>query len=256
MKKVLLTIAYDGKGFKGWQRQPGSRTVQGTLEEALSKFTGTEIKLEGCSRTDAGVHAYGQTATFEADFKIPLKNLVTSVNYYLAGGKNSLNPVADLRIIKAKMVNKEFHARHDAKGKTYRYVINNAKKIDIFRKDYAFQVTIPLDINRMREGAKYIIGTHDFKCFESAGSNPRETTVRTVYNLEINRGSGCDVIIEITGDGFLYNMVRIISGTLINVGLGKMKPQEIEKIILSKDRANAGFTAPASGLYLKKVIYK
>lgn len=256
MKKVLLTITYDGKDFAGWQRQPGKRTVQGELEEAISKFTGTEIKIEGCSRTDAGVHAYGQTATFEGDFKIPLKNLVSSVNYYLAGGKNSLNPVSDLRIVKAKIVNKEFHARHDAKGKTYRYVINNAKKIDIFRKDYAFQVTTPLDIERMKAGAQYIIGTHDFKCFESAGSNPRETTVRTIFNLDIKRGSGCDVILEITGDGFLYNMVRIITGTLINVGLGKIEPRDVENIILSKDRGKAGFTAPASGLYLKKVIYK
>lgn len=255
MKNILITISYDGTNFSGWQRQKDKRTVQATLEEALSKFTGEDIKIDGCSRTDAGVHALAQTATFSGNFKIPLKNLVTSVNYYLAGGKNSLSPVSDIRIIKAKMVDKDFHARFDAKGKTYRYVINNAKKIDIFRKNYCYQVTTPLDIEKMKDASKYMVGIHDFKAFESSGSNPRETTVRTIEKIEIKRGSGCDIILEITGDGFLYNMVRIITGTLIEVGLNKKEPSEVEKIILSKDRKNAGFTAPASGLYLKKVIY-
>lgn len=255
IKNVMLTISYDGKNFNGWQRQPGKRTVQGTLEEVLTKYIGKEVKIDGCSRTDSGVHAIMQTATFSSDFNIPLKNLVYSVNNYLCGGKNSMYCTSDLRIVKAKIVPKGFHARHDAKGKTYRYVINNAKKIDIFRKDYSYQITTPLDIDKMIEGSKYIIGTHDFKSFESSGSNERETTIRTVSDITIKRGSGSDIIVEITGDGFLYNMVRIIVGTLIEMGLSKRDPKSMKDIIDGKNRALSGFTAPASGLYLKKIYY-
>lgn len=250
----MLTIKYDGSAFHGWQRQPESRTVQGTLEEALSKFCDQEIKIDGTSRTDAGVHAYGQRASFKGDFGIPTEKIKIAVNNYLAGGMNQLNHVGDVEIIDAVEMPLDFHARFDSKGKTYRYVINNSKEPDIFRRNYCYFVPEDLDIEKMRTAADFIVGTHDFKSFEASGSQERETTIRTVKSLEINKLDE-DIIIEITGDGFLYNMVRIIVGTLVEVGLGKKKPEELKVIIERKDRTFAGHTAPAAGLYLKEIYY-
>lgn len=257
-RNILLTIKYDGSQFHGWQRQPDSRTVQGTLEEALSKFCGQDIKIDGTSRTDAGVHAYGQRASFKGDFGIPTEKIKLAVNNYLSGGMNKLNHVGDIEIIDAVEVPLSFHARFDSKGKTYRYVINNDKEPDIFRRNYCYFIPDDLDIEKMNEAAKYIIGTHDFKSFEAAGSQERETTVRTVSEITIDRkktSTNDDIIIEITGDGFLYNMVRIIVGTLVEVGLNKRKPEELKDIIEKKDRTFAGHTAPAEGLYLKEIYY-
>lgn len=257
-RNILLTIRYDGSAFHGWQRQPDSRTVQGTLEEALSKFCGQDIKIDGTSRTDAGVHAYGQRASFKGDFGIPTEKIKLAVNNYLSGGMNKLNHVGDVEIIDAVEVPLSFHARFDSKGKTYRYVINNDKEPDIFRRNYCYFIPDDLDIEKMNEAAKYIVGTHDFKSFEAAGSQERETTVRTVSEITIDRkktSTNDDIIIEITGDGFLYNMVRIIVGTLVEVGLNKRKPEELKDIIEKKDRTFAGHTAPAEGLYLKEIYY-
>lgn len=257
-RNILLTIKYDGSQFHGWQRQPDSRTVQGTLEEALSKFCGQDIKIDGTSRTDAGVHAYGQRASFKGDFGIPTEKIKLAVNNYLSGGMNKLNHVGDVEIIDAVEVPLSFHARFDSKGKTYRYVINNDKEPDIFRRNYCYFIPDDLDIEKMNEAAKYIVGTHDFKSFEAAGSQERETTVRTVCEITIDRkktSTNDDIIIEITGDGFLYNMVRIIVGTLVEVGLNKRKPEELKDIIEKKDRTFAGHTAPAEGLYLKEIYY-
>lgn len=263
-RNIWLKIAYDGSGFYGWQRQPDKRTVQGVLEEALSKFCGCEIQLQGTSRTDAGVHALGQCASFKGDFGIPAERIPQAVNNYLAGGMSALNPVGDVRIIEAKEMPPEFHARYDCKGKTYRYIIRNAVDKDVFRKNYCYQMQNFLDVDRMKEAAAYIVGTHDFACFQTSGGTERETTVRTVHSLTVDRQiktqegdriTDCDIIIEITGDGFLYNMVRIIVGTLIEVGLGKREPEDLERVIASKDRSNAGYTAPAAGLYLKEIYY-
>lgn len=277
-KNVLLKIEYDGSNFKGWQRQPEVRTVQGVLEEALSKFCACDIQLNGTSRTDAGVHALGQCASFKADFGIPVEKLKFAVNNYLQGGMSAMNPVGDVRIISAVEVDSDFHARFDCKGKTYRYLISNGKDVDIFRRNYCYQVLDELDIERMRAAAHYIIGTHDFRCFQAAGGNERETTVRTVSDLVIkekdvkHKGDGLEfdsrsielnntestnkeITIEITGDGFLYNMVRIIVGTLVEVGLGKRNPESVKEIIDSCDRTNAGHTAPPGGLYLLEIYY-
>ena len=253
-KNFLIKIAYDGSCFSGWQRQPDKRTVQGTLEETLSFFTGREISLNGTSRTDAGVHALMQCASFKGDFSIPPEGLMRAANNRLAGGMNRKNPVGDVEILSIEEVPMDFHARFNCKGKTYRYVINNSKR-NIFRRNYSYWVPSALDEESMRAAAEYIVGTHDFKAFQSSGGQERETTVRTISRLEIFREAPSDIVIEVTGDGFLYNMVRIITGTLVEVGLGKRTPGSVRDIIESMDRTRAGHTAPAEGLYLKEIYF-
>lgn len=253
-RNILLTIEYDGSGFSGWQRQPHARTVQGELEQVLSRVCRCEISLNGTSRTDAGVHALGQRASFRGDFGIPTDKIMLAANNLLAGGQNSQIGVGDVRITEVCEMPPDFHARFDSKGKTYRYVIRNSEEPDIFQRSYCYQVKKALNLEAMRAAAEHIVGTHDFKCFQAAGGNERLTTVRTVHSLDIYTQEK-SVIIEITGDGFLYNMVRIIVGTLVEVGLGKKTAKELPKIIESKDRQNAGHTAPAAGLYLVKIYY-
>lgn len=254
-RNLLLTIEYDGSEFSGWQRQPERRTVQGELERVLSKVCGTEVKLNGTSRTDAGVHALGQRASFKLESGIPTDKIKLAANNILAGGKNLASQVGDARILSVEEMPAEFHARFDSKGKMYRYVIYNGKEQNIFRRKYCYQVVNPLDIEQMKKAAEHIVGTHDFACFQSAGGQERETTVRTVYSLNVFKDHE-DVVIEIAGDGFLYNMVRIITGTLVEVGLGKRKPEELVEIIKSADRTKAGHKAPAEGLYLVEVYYE
>lgn len=253
-KNYLIKIEYDGSDFSGWQIQPGVRTVQGVLEDALSTFCGISIKINGTSRTDAGVHALGQCATFSGDFAIPPENLMKAANNYLAGGMNALNRVGDVRIISIKEVPMDFHARFCCKGKTYKYIIDNSENADVFSRKYKYHIIDKLNLEEMKKAAKKVCGTHDFKSFEASGSNPRETTVRTVSDIEIRRNEN-DVIIEVTGDGFLYNMVRIIVGTLVEVGLGKRMADSVEDIIEARDRTKAGHTAPAEGLYLKGIYF-
>ncbi len=254
-RNLLLTIEYDGSEFFGWQRQPDKRTVQGELERVLSKVCATPIQINGTSRTDAGVHALGACASFKGDYGIPTDKLKLVVNNILAGGKNLAAQVGDVRILDVKEMPMDFHARFDAKGKKYRYVISNSGDLDIFRRKYCYQVQQPLDVEAMIAASKHIVGTHDFASFQSAGGQERETTVRTVYSLEVAK-QGDDVIIEIAGDGFLYNMVRIIAGTLVEVGLGKRQSDDLIEIIESVDRTKAGHKAPAEGLYLVEVYYQ
>lgn len=277
MKNIFMTIAYDGTDFHGWQRQPGKRTVQGELERVLSEVCGEPITIDGTSRTDAGVHAYGQCATFQGEFAIPADRIKIAANNYLAGSKN--RETGDIRITDIKEVPIGFHARFDAKGKEYLYRISVSPEPDVFRKNYTYQIKTPLDADAMRAAAEYIAGKHDFKCFQASGGEEKETTVRTIYALTIMSegkpgGNTCendgvtssgkigaestlsgDITIAVSGDGFLYNMVRIIVGTLIEVGLGKRTPESVKDTIESLDRTRAGFTAPAHGLYLNKVFY-
>lgn len=254
-KNILLTIEYDGTDFCGWQRQPGVRTVQGQLEQVLTKVCGKEIKLNGTSRTDAGVHALGQRASFRGEFGIPTDRIMLAVNNMLCGGMNVRGKCSDVYIREVREMPAGFHARFDAKGKKYRYIIKNSGEMDVFARNYCYQVKTPLDLAAMEEAAALIVGTHDFACFQAAGGNPRETTVRTVFSLDVFRREDGDIAIEITGDGFLYNMVRIITGTLVEVGQGKKKPQEMPSIIMSKERQRAGHTAPPEGLYLVEIYY-
>ena len=252
-KNVLLTIEYDGTGFCGWQKQPGKRTVQGEIERVLSIVCAQDIRINGTSRTDAGVHANGQRASFKGVFGIPADRIAVAANNILNGGKNSMGCSSDARIIKAEEKPPEFHARFSAKAKKYVYIVKNDGSTDIFRRNYAYQVIRPLDLAAMEDAAKLIPGTRDFKCFQASGGEEKKSTVRTVHDLHIIAGQ--DIRIEITGDAFLYNMVRIIAGTLVEVGLGKIHPAAIPHMIESCDRQNAGHTAPPGGLYLAEVYY-
>lgn len=256
-RNILLTISYDGTPFSGWQRQPERETVQGEIEKALSVLCATPICINGTSRTDAGVHALGQRASFSGGFAIPTENLKFAMNNMLPGS---------IRIVKVEEKPLDFHARFDCKGKTYIYKIVNSKEKDPFRRNFCYYVERNLDTEAMREAAEYIVGTHDFACFQAAGGEERETTVRTIFDIKILSKCRSDngnfegkeeeeIEIHVSGDGFLYNMVRIIAGTLVDVGLGKISSKEIDKIIDSKDRTKAGHTAPAKGLYLAEIYY-
>ena len=252
-KNILLKIAYDGSGFHGWQRQPGERTVQGVLEEALGGILGVPFSLEGTSRTDAGVHALGQRATLRGSFGIPTGRIPLAAN----------NLLSDVMVISAEEKPEGFHARFDAVGKTYVYRFAICPDTPVFLRNYACLLKERPNTGNMAEAAKRIEGTHDFACFQSAGGTPRETTVRTVFAIDVREftredpagGGHPEIEIAVTGDGFLYNMVRIIAGTLAEAGCGKLAPKEIDSIIASKDRSRAGATAPPQGLYLKEVFY-
>lgn len=254
-KNVLIKIEYDGTNFSGWQKQPRQRTVQGEIEHVLKYIAMEDVNIHGTSRTDAGVHALGQCASFDWNSNMPVDKLPEVMNRrFGAGGTGRSGAPGDIRILSAEVMPEEFHARYSCKGKTYRYLID--KTGDIFRRNFAFQYpeASGLNIDEMVRAASFITGTHDFKCFETAGGTPRESTVRTIYGLDISQDE-YTIQIEITGDGFLYNMVRIIVGTLIEVGTGRKNADDITGIIESRNRGNAGFTAPPQGLYLKEIYF-
>jgi len=255
-RNILLTIEYDGTNFSGWQRQPNARTVQGEIEAVLSKLCGMPMQINGTSRTDAGVHALGQRASFKGEFGIPTDRIQVAANNMLAASVGTPRQCADVRIAKVEEVPADFHARFDCKGKTYRYIIRHSSEADVFRRNYAYQIKGGLDIKAMQSAAEHIVGTHDFACFQAAGGTPRETTVRTIFDLQVLTKGEDELWIEITGDGFLYNMVRIIVGTLVEVGQGKRAPESIRDVIASTDRQKAGHTAPAEGLYLLEIYYE
>jgi len=260
MGNYLLTIAYDGSGFHGWQKQPSERTVQGHLEEVLSALFKEEIQLNGTSRTDAGVHALGQRASFKADLGVPVERMARVINNALCGEEEGGFALSPVRIVEAKEVPGDFHARFDSKGKKYIYRILPEGE-DIFRRNYVYHLAGyrdggpgPLDVKAMDAASRLLAGTHDFKSFEASGGTPRETTVRTIFEAAVRR-DGDEVVFEVAGDGFLYNMVRIMTGTLVEIGRGKREPEEIKSIIEGRDRTLAGHTAPPYGLYLKEVYY-
>lgn len=266
-RNLLLTIAYDGSAFCGWQRQPGVRTVQGELEAALASVLGQPVAVQGVSRTDAGVHALGQCASFSGTFGIPTERLQKVLNDRLAGrggGPGKIGRVGDVRILGVREVPQAFHARFSARGKRYCYRIRVSEAPDIFQRRYCYQLTEPLDVEAMREAAAYLVGTHDFRSFQAAGSQPRETTVRTIYELKVEPRpddfplppSGPELLLTVSGDGFLYQMVRILTGTLVEVGLGRRRPADMRDILDARDRQRAGHTAPPQGLYLTKVFYE
>lgn len=261
MRNILLTIEYDGTNFCGWQIQPEQRSVQGEIERVLSIVCNRTIRINGASRTDAGVHAYGQRASFQADFSIPTDKIPMAANSLLAASQDRNNKKgripADAAILSAEEVPANFHARFNALGKKYIYKIRNSHIQDPFQRYYSYSVGKTLDIRAMKEAAASFVGTFDFKAFQAAGGKELESTVRTVYGTRIytETASSPIIIFEIIGDGFLYNMVRIIAGTLVDIGLGKKTPDEIPYIISKKSRQLAGHTAPPHGLYLAEVFY-
>ena len=244
MRNIKLTIEYDGKPYNGWQKQPNKPNIQGEIERAIYNITKEEVDLIGSGRTDAGVHALGQVANFKTNSNILIEKLALAINSQL---KNTII------IKKAEEVDERFHSRYNAKHKTYRYIINNSPCGTAIYRNLEYCFPIKLDVAKMQEAAKYFEGEHDFKAFKSSGTSAKNS-VRTIYNASVKQ-EGEKIIIELTGNGFLYNMVRIISGTLLDVGLQKIKPEEIKNIIEEKDRQKAGKTLPAHGLYLVEVKY-
>lgn len=244
MRNIKLTIEYDGKCYNGWQKQPNKLNIQGEIERAIYNITKEEVDLIGSGRTDAGVHALGQVANFKTNSQISIEKIPLAINSQL---KNSI-------VIKeAEEVNERFHSRYNAKHKTYRYIINNSKCGTAIYRNLEYSYPFKLDVEKMKQASKYFEGEHDFKAFKSSGTSSKNS-VRTIYKAIVKQ-EGEKIIIELTGNGFLYNMVRIISGTLLDVGLGKIRAEEIPEIIESKDRQRAGKTLPAHGLYLVEVKY-
>ena len=245
MRNIKLLIEYDGKNFAGWQTQPSQESVQGEIEAAISAITGENVELIGSGRTDAGVHALGQVANFHTNSNIEISKFPYAINSKL---KKSI-------VVKgAEEVDDRFHARYNCKGKTYLYVINNNEFPSALNRYREFHMPIKLNVDDMKKALTFFEGTHDFKGFMSSGGNKRKTTVRTLTKCELFEKDGI-ISIELSGDGFLYNMVRIICGTIVDVGLGKIKVCDIPKIIDSGDRTRAGKTLPGQGLYLKEVRY-
>ena len=245
MVNVLLTISYDGTNYSGWQRQKNSVSVQEETEKALTKLLSERIALTGSSRTDAGVHALCQKASFKINtLKIPIEKLPLAVNPFLP---------KDIAIKMAEIVNPDFHPRFSAKQKTYEYKIYNNKTPNPLIRRYCAYERRDLDIYLMKEAAKYFIGEHDFTAFKAVGGSTK-TSIREIYDCSIKKSDNI-ITISVTGTGFLYNMVCIIAGTLLYVGLRRIMPYEIQKIILSKDRKMAGKTMPPEGLVLVEVFY-
>ena len=245
MRNIKLTIEYDGKEFNGWQKQPKKLNIQGEIERAIGEITGEENDLIGSGRTDAGVHSLGQVANFKTESTLPVEKFPIAINTKL---KKSI------RIIKAEEVDEAFHSRYSVHSKRYRYTINNSEYESALYRNMECHIPQKLDIKKMQKAVKYFEGEHDFKAFKASGTSSK-SSVRTIYKAEVIKGENSRIYIELTGNGFLYNMVRIIAGTLVDVGLGKIEPEDINNIIEEKDRSKAGKTLPAAGLCLMEVSY-
>lgn len=245
MRRIKLTVAYDGTDYCGWQLQPNGITIEEVLNREISRLTGEDIRVIGASRTDSGVHALGNVAVFDTESRIPPERMSYALNQRMP---------EDIVIAKSEEVPLEWHPRYqDVITKTYEYHIYNAVVPDPMKRRTCAFVSFPLDIERMREGASYLEGEHDFVSFCNVRTNTADT-VRTVYEIQISREKD-EIIIRITGNGFLYNMVRIIAGTLIRVGRGFYEPEKVREILEAGKRTEAGVTAPPQGLVLVEIKY-
>ena len=243
-RRFFLIVEYDGTSYCGWQRQQNGPSVQQELEEALLRLMGETIGVTGSSRTDAGVHAMGLCAHFDSATRIPPEKIAFALNTMLP---------PDIRIRESGLAREGFHARYSACGKVYRYRFFNSRHDLAIGRQYAAHVPLKLDVELMDREAQALCGTHDFEAFAASGSVVK-STVRTIYRVQVTR-NGDEVTLYVLGDGFLYNMVRIIAGTLMEVGTGKREPGAIARAIETKDRLALGQTAPAKGLTLMRVLY-
>ena len=248
MRNLKLTVAYDGTDFAGWQSQPEAATVQGTLSSAIGRITGEKVLPQGSGRTDAGVHALAQVATFQTDSVIPTGNFVVALNDILP---------ASIRVLSAEEVAADFHARKSAETKTYRYRIYREAICSPFLSRYVWHYPYPLDEPAMREAAPLVEGEHDFTSFAAVDPERGREGVSNVRRISSSqwRRESCELIYEVRGSGFLHHMVRNLVGTFLLVGKGTLKPVDITRILGARDRSVAGATAPASGLYLVNVEY-
>ena len=262
MRNIKLIIEYDGTNYAGWQIQkspqsivhsPQTKTIQETIEKVLEKILQEKVKVTGSGRTDSGVHALAQTANFRTSSPLPVSKIQKALN--------SLLP-KDISIKEAEEADKDFHSRYSAKSKTYRYFILNSETRSAFLNKYAWHIPYRLNVSLMRKEAGALLGRHDFKSFCASGSSVK-TTVRTIKKISVKEAlspqlsalSSPAIIIEIEANGFLYNMVRNIVGTLVEIGRGKFPEGNLKKILLAKNRKQAGPTAPAQGLFLVEVKY-
>ena len=244
MRNIKLEISYDGTNYCGWQIQPNAESVSGEIIKAIKYITGKDVNLYGSGRTDAGVHALGQVANFYTESDIPTEQLKNAIN-------SRLNK--DIAILSVSEEDQEFNARFSAKSKTYRYLIDNSQTHSPFLLNRAWQYKYPLNIDEMNAACEILKGEHDFFAFMATGSKVK-STVRTIYTISCEKHENL-IELNVHGNGFLYNMVRIIAGTLVYVGGGKLKSSDVEQMLLSKDRKKGGLTAPSHGLYLMKVYY-
>ncbi len=245
MTNYKLTIQYVGTRYDGWQRQGNTdNTIQGKLETLLSRLFGFPVEIIGSGRTDAGAHAYGQVANFRVPVDLPEQEVLEYMNQYLP---------KDIAVSSVEKVDERFHSRFNVKRKTYQYRIWNSCISNVFEKNFVYEMTDALDVDRMKEAAIYLIGEHDFKAFCS-NKRMKKSTVRTIYEINIEELEP-EIRITITGNGFLYNMVRIIVGTLLEIGMGEKKPSDVPAMLAGKDRRTTGYTVPPSGLMLMEVEY-
>lgn len=245
MKRVRIVVAYDGTNYCGWQVQPNGITIEEVLNERLRKLTGEDVHIIGASRTDSGVHALGNVAVFDTESSIPPERMAYALNQRLP---------EDIVAVRSDEVEPDWHPRYqDVVMKTYEYHIHNAPVPNPLKRRYSTHVSFPMDIEKMREGAGYLVGEHDFASFCNIKTNV-EDTVRTISSIEICQ-SGEEITIRVRGNGFLYNMVRIIAGTLIRVGRGFYTPERVKEILEERERTAAGVTAPPEGLVLVSIEY-
>lgn len=246
MANYKMILQYDGTRYRGWQVLPAELTIQGKLQDVLSKMAGYQVEVTGSGRTDAGVHAKGQTANFHLREEWDEDKILFYLNQYLP---------EDIAVCEVKRVDERFHSRYQAVEKTYLYRIHTGKIPEVFERRYVYDYTEPLDVNRMRKAAEYLCGTHDFKSF-CGNKKMKKSTVRTIYRIMVKQEPGSSLVkLEFEGTGFLQNMVRILTGTLIEVGLGKRDAGSMPQILAALDRQAAGYTAPAEGLCLQQVFY-
>lgn len=246
MRNLRMTVAYDGTRYHGFQKQRGTglATIQETLEEALSILTQERIAVHGSGRTDAGVHAQGQVISFQTGSPIPASRFPLAANSVLP---------RDIRVLECQDMEPDFHARFSVRRKTYCYKIYNASHMSPFWRYYAYHVPVALDLSEMRQGASFFLGTHDFSGFCAKGALVQDYT-RTIFECEIIK-DGVLLLFKVTGDGFLWNMVRIMVGTLLEIGQGKRPAGEIPALLAAGERKHSGVTVPPHGLYLVSVEY-